>query len=210
MDEITDNLISIIKSETSKKLMKENDLRDRFRLFTCVLYDETTDYNIDEVLRNIKSYKNYAFIKHDKDINVKGEIKKTHYHCIVKVDNATTISAISKKIGIPDNYVKNVRNERSMVRYLVHIDDKDKYQYDIKDICSSKLYDRTVSKCFDDLESESEQLANIYNFINHISEKTDNKHNGLYLLIQYVNSNCYDTIYKRYRYEIKDYLDTMF
>lgn len=209
MDDITDNLITLIKEETSKKIMKENDLKDRYRLFTFVLYEDSDSYNFDDVLRIVKGYKYYAYIKHDKD-KLNDEFKKPHYHCIVKLDNACTKLALSKKLGLPTNYIMNVRNERSMIRYLIHMDDKDKYQYNYNEICKSPLYDRYVSKCFDSLESESEQLANIYDFITNIHSKTDDKHQALYLLIQYVNSQCYDIIYKRYRYELKDYMSSLF
>lgn len=209
-EEITDNLINIIKEETSKKLMKEEHLKDRYRVFSLVLYEDTDSYNFEEVIRNIKTYKNYAYIKHDKDLKEDNTYKKEHYHCIVKLDNACTISALSKKIDVPDNYIQNVRNERTMVRYLIHLDDPLKAQYNKNDIVASPVYSRYVNKCFEHIESEEEQLSNIYTFVSDLSTKASNKHDALYLLVQYVNSNCYDTVYKRYRFEIRDYLNSLF
>lgn len=209
-EEITDNLIAIIKEETSKKLMKEEHLKDRHRVFSLVLYKDTDSYNFEEVIRNIKTYKNYAYIKHDKDLKEDNTYKKEHYHCILKLDNACTISALSKKIDVPDNYIQNVRNERTMVRYLIHLDDPLKAQYNKNDIVASPVYSRYVNKCFEHIESEEEQLSNIYTFVSDLSTKASNKHDALYLLVQYVNSNCYDSVYKRYRFEIRDYLNSLF
>ena len=136
-EDITNNLIEIIKNETSAKLQKEEDLNKRSRLFTLVLYPDSTSYDFEEVMRNIKSYKKWAYAMHDKDIKEDSqEIKKIHYHIVIKTDNATTISALSKKLGITDNYIEKVRNERSMIRYLIHLDDSDKYHYN-KDIIKS-------------------------------------------------------------------------
>ena len=187
-EEITDNLIAIIKEETSKKLMKEEHLKDRHRVFSLVLYEDTDSYNFEEVIRNIKTYKNYAYIKHDKDLKEDNTYKKEHYHCILKLDNACTISALSKKIDVPDNYIQNVRNERTMVRYLIHLDDPLKAQYDKNDIVASPVYSRYVNKCFEHIESEEEQLSNIYTFVSDLSTKASNKHDALYLLVQYVQN----------------------
>lgn len=208
--DITDNLLNLIKEETSKRVMKEEHLKDRHRVFCLVLYRETDSYNFEEVLRNIKTYKNYAYIKHDKDITEDNTLKKEHFHCVLKLDNACTISALSKKLDVPDNYIQNVRNERTMIRYLIHLDDPLKVQYDKNDIVSSPVYSRYVNKCFEHIESEEEQLSNIYTFVSDLSKKASNKHDALYLLVQYVNSNCYDTVYKRYRFEIRDYLNSLF
>lgn len=210
VSDITNNLLDLIKNETSKKVMQEEHLKDRFRCFSLVLYDDTDSYNFDEVIRNIKTYKNYAYIKHDKDLKEDNTLKKIHYHCILKLDNACTISALSKKLDIPDNYIQNVRNERTMVRYLIHVDDPLKVQYDKNDIIASPIYSRYVGKCFEGIESEEEQLSKIYTFVSDLSTKAKNQHDALYLLVQYVNSNCYDTIYKRYRFEINDYLRSLF
>ena len=208
--DITENLLNLIKEETSKKVMQEEHLKDRHRVFCMVLYKDTESYVFDEVLRNIKTYKNYAYIKHDKDLKEDNTLKKEHYHCVLKLDNACTISAISKKLDIPTNYIQNVRNERTMIRYLIHLDDPLKVQYDKNDIVASPVYSRYVNKCFEHIESEEEQLSNIYTFVSDLSTKASNKHDALYLLVQYVNSNCYDTVYKRYRFEIRDYLNSLF
>ena len=100
-----------------------------------------------------------------KDIKEDNTVKKSHYHCILKLDNACTISALSKRLDIPTNYIQNVRNERTMVRYLIHLDDPLKAQYDKNDIVASPVYSRYVNKCFEHIESEEEQLSKIYTFV---------------------------------------------
>ena len=181
-------------------------MENRYRLYFIELYKDTNSYNFDEVFRNLKSYKKWAYIVHDKDKNENGDYKKLHYHFILHLDNACTPKALSKKIGLSTQFIQNIRNERSVVRYLIHIDDDDKYQYSKNDIITSKAYSRFVSKCFDDLETEEEMLSNIFSTIDSIMETTHNYSTILFALISYVNANCYDTIYKRYRYEFNEYI----
>ena len=174
-------------------------MKERYRLFSIILYKESESYDFSEVIKNIKGYKFYAYCKHDLDITSEGLPKKIHYHIVLKLDNASTITALSKKIGVPENYIQNIKNERSYIRYLIHFDDEDKAQYNFEDIHSSRCYQRFIKKCFEDKETEEQIISNINNFIN--SLKGISYSQALFTLIAYVNDNAYDTIYKRYRNE---------
>lgn len=182
----------------------------RYRLFFLVLYHDSESYDYKETCRYLKSLGNYAYITHDKDLDDDGNLKKIHDHWIIKLDNAMSGSAFHKKTGIPLNLCQEIQNERSCCRYLIHFDDPERYQYDINEVHCSTHYSRFFNKCFNDVESEEQQISNIYNFLSDISTKASNSHEALYLLVQYVNSQCYDTVYKRYRTEFKDYLSSLF
>lgn len=184
-------------------------MKDKFRLFEMILYIDSKSYDINEVLKNIRGERYYAYSIHDSDLDDTGHIKKPHYHVIVRFDNARTCSGVAKLFGIPNNFVNHIRNERSYVRYLIHFDDKEKYQYREEDIVCSRNYERFVHKCFDDKETEDEILDNIFSFINDLVSKNVCYTSILMELIKYININCYETIYKRYRYEIKDYILTI-
>lgn len=181
-------------------------IEKRARLFSIILYEDTTDYNIKEVLFNIKSNKYYAYILHNKDKDNKGAFKKPHYHIIIRLDNASTIKALSKKIGIKENYIQVIKNERSYIRYLIHFDDADKYQYDLEQICCSRYYQRKIMKAFEDVETEEDIIIKIYNKIDSLNSLNIPRRESIFLLIQFINSNCYDTIYKRYRQEFQNLL----
>ena len=181
-------------------------MKDRYRLFSIILYEDSDSYDFKNVLFNIRANKYYAYILHNKDKDNNGQFKKSHYHIIIKLDNASTIEALAKKLGLASNYIQNIRNERAYIRYLIHFDDADKHQYDLQEIKCSRLYNRKVMKSFEDAETEEQILCNINNFINNLKGKGVSNEDALFLLIQYVNSNCYDTIYKRYRYEFQNML----
>lgn len=182
-------------------------MSDRYRLFSLILYEDTDTYDIKNVLFNIRSNKYYAYILHNQDKDNKGNFKKPHYHIIIKLDNATTIDALSKKLGVPKNYIQNIRNERAYIRYLIHFDDADKFQYELGDIKNSRLYERYIKKCFEDKETEEEIIVKINAFINNLKDKNISNTDALFLLIQFINSNNYDQLYKRYRFEFQKMLN---
>lgn len=181
-------------------------MEKRYRIFSIILYEESDSYDIKNVMFNIKSNKYYAYILHNKDKDNKGQFKKPHYHIIIRLDNASTIDALSRKLGVPSNFIQNIQNERSYIRYLIHFDDAEKYQYELREICFSRYYQRKIMKAFEDLETEEDIIIKIYNKIDELNDLKIDKRESTFLLIQYINVNCYDTIYKRYRQEFLNLL----
>lgn len=90
----------------------------------------------------------YAFILHDKDINEDtGEIKKPHYHCIVDI-NCNIKNNNQRKLHIIEKLrpiiyekldIQGIKNENTFTRYLIHLDNKEKYQYNRKEIFTNNL-----------------------------------------------------------------------
>lgn len=181
-------------------MREEIDDTKRYRNFMVLFYKDTDTYNFNDIIFNIHSMKYYAYIKHTPE----EEEKKEHYHAFIHLDTACTISSISKRLGIPENYIQYSKNVRGSCRYLTHIDYPDKTQYDINEVYVSPIFKRKFLKNFEDIKTEEEVIQDIYFFI-------DNNHYDTYLekvrgLIFFVNINCYDTIYKRYRMEFLEYL----
>lgn len=120
------------------------DLKERINCFTLVLYDDEQSYlNYNKIISIIKSPSFYSCkyycIKHNLDIDENGELKKVHYHLLIKLENAISIEKIVKTLNNENyDYIVNglsiVKSFKGYVRYLVHYDDKDKYQYDISNI----------------------------------------------------------------------------
>lgn len=211
--DLSNDFVDFIVDKISNKVIKENST-DRARLFTLIVYQDTTSYNYEEVLDYFRSLKYCAFIYHDKDLktDLSGELeelKKPHYHIVVKYDNATTPQAISKKCGVPTNYIQSIRSERQMIRYLIHKDHPDKYQYEYNDIYFTPSYEKVIKSSFDDLKTEEEQLLLIKDFIDNLKDTPDYTMR-LFKLIMYVNTNNYNRIYKRYEKEFNlmlNYID---
>lgn len=185
-------------------MLDEQVKEDRYRNFLILLYDKSKFYNLDEVLFTLKGFKYYAYIKHKPE----QEEKQAHYHVFLHLDNACTLQALSKRLGVPKNYFQAVKSVRSSCRYLTHIDYDDKIQYNLDEVIVSKLFERKFKKNFEDIKTEEEIILNIYAFIDNLQIETYNK--ALMYLVIYINKNCYDTIFRRYRGEFLDYLRSQY
>lgn len=116
----------------NKKSKPKNIINYNFnRNYTLILYPE--DITHMYALTIIQEKYDYAMIKHDKDILESGELKKEHYHVIIHFKNARYKKAIAKELGIEENYLTGC-DLKAQLRYLIHIDDKDKYQYDMEEV----------------------------------------------------------------------------
>lgn len=178
---------------------------DRFRSFMILLYDDTTSYDFERVMFEIRGFKQYAYIKHLPETDE----KKSHYHLYIHLDSACTISSVSKRLCVPEKFIQNVRSERACLRYLSHIDYPEKKQYGIDEIVCSKNLERKILKAHSDIEDETTIIDNIYKFIYDLKNDYD-YHNAVMQLIKFVNMNCYDSIYKRYRLEFKEYMNDLY
>ncbi len=173
----------------------------RYRNFMILLYKDTSSYNFDDVIFDLKgSFKNYAYIEHQPE---KDE-KKEHIHFILSLDNARTIESIANRLGVPSNHIQSVKSLRASCRYLIHLDNEDKTRYELTEVTVSPSFSRKFFGAFDDLKTEEDVIDDIYLFIDNLTD-VDYKE-AIKLLIKFVNSQSYDTIYKRYRPEFQDYL----
>lgn len=186
---------------TEDNLGKEEIIEDKtFRNWMILLYEDTESYVLSDILFNISSLKNYAYIKHSPE----SDEKKEHYHVYLELSSATTQQRLAKRLGIPENYLKRVKSRRGAVRYLTHIDYPEKIQYDLNDVKVSRSFQRKFKLCFEDLLTEEEILQNIYHWID--CSKFDDFFEKLKYFTMFINSECYDTVFKRYRFEIMEYL----
>mgnify|MGYP004633745199 CR=1 FL=1 len=108
--------------------MQNDGIKDR--KYQGVLYPDSESYCCDDVLNILKStFPEFAYILHDKDTDENGELKKPHIHWVGKRDSPAPLSTIANALKIPANDIEFAKNYRSSLRYLVHMDNKDKYQY---------------------------------------------------------------------------------
>ena len=172
----------------------------RYRNFMILLYPEWD--NFKDILQDIKgSFKNYAYIKHIPE----EEEKKEHVHLILSLDNPRSEHSLAKRLEINERFVKYVKSLRGSCRYLIHIDNEDKYQYNIDQVVVSKSFSSTFYKSFDDLLSDEEILENIYSFI---SDNKDLEPIDIEIqLTKFVCSNAWERVFKRYYNTIVKYIN---
>lgn len=116
--------------------MSEKIKDSRTRNWTVVLYPDSApdgwrdildDYHIEWVESPL----------HDKDINPDGSEKKPHWHVLLMFGGVKSYEQVIELIS-PLNCTIPVRvhNCKSLVRYMAHLDNPDKAQYDISKITS--------------------------------------------------------------------------
>lgn len=89
---------------------------------------------------------------HDKDVNANGEIKKPHYHIVFIFSSVKSFSQVSE-IAEELNAARPMKQDskRGIVRYLCHLDNPSKAQYDEADImCFGGADYRSIVSCASD------------------------------------------------------------
>lgn len=184
------------KNDTSSEEIEEK----RYRHFMLLLYPEWGSYN--EILQDIKgSFKNYAYIKHMPE----EDEKKEHVHLILSLDNPRSEESLAKRLEIDKRFVRHIKSLRGSCRYLVHMDNEEKYQYNLDQVIVSKSFSSTYYKAFDDLLSDEEILDNIYAFID--DYKDMNPVQVEIDLTKFVCANAYERVFKRYYNTIVKYIN---
>lgn len=146
----------------------------RTRNWTLVVYPESAPNNWRSILDDY----HVQWIEsplHDKDVNPDGELKKAHWHVLLLFDGVKSykqIKEISDKLNAP--VPQNCESARGLVRYMIHMDNPEKYQYNKSGI---------VGHCGADVESFFEmsstnrldKLKDIARYIldNHVTSFSD-------------------------------------
>jgi len=102
----------------------------RTRNFATVVYPESAPEKWQSI---IEEWFVPCFVSplHDKDINPTGEPKKAHYHVVIMFDGVKTEEQAKKLFDtIGGVGCEKVNSIRGYARYLCHLDNPEKHQYD--------------------------------------------------------------------------------
>lgn len=128
-----------------------NNFNKRGNVFSLVLNDSGADVFHDsrhifmELNTDLSDHEFIAVIKHENDFdNELKRYKTPHYHVVIKFGGAYRVATIINKfVDIFHCNANQVSCEKCnamdmQVRYLIHLDDMDKYRYDISDIVTNR------------------------------------------------------------------------
>lgn len=110
--------------------------KERSKYYGIELYEESENLCFREKMEKIKNY-DYAYIKHDKDG------VKEHYHVVLDFANYRYKNAVCEEFNLPANYVEPINSIDGMLTYLIHLNQKNKYQYQIDEVNGTQ---KTLSK----------------------------------------------------------------
>lgn len=120
---------------TSKK-SNEKVVDNRVRYYATVVYPESAVEGWLDIIQD-KHIPCFISPLHDSDINPTGEPKKPHYHVIMLYENKKSrdsVIAFFKTFGGVG--CEPVSSLRGYARYLCHLDNPEKAQYDVSDVKS--------------------------------------------------------------------------
>ena len=102
----------------------------RTRNWTIVLYPESAPPN----WRDILDEEHIPWIEsplHDKDLNANGEHKKAHWHILLLFEGKKSYKQVSELTDkLNATIPQRTASAKGLVRYMAHLDNPDKVQYD--------------------------------------------------------------------------------
>lgn len=131
------------------------------RNFLGVLYPDSEIYDCQKVLSRLEdTFVDFAYIVHDLDVNEQGEVKKPHIHWVGKKSSPSPLSTIANSLGVEANNIEFCKSWKYSLRYLIHADNPEKYQYEPEKVTANFPYNVVVANRL------SEMMARkILNFI---------------------------------------------
>lgn len=115
---------------------KKSNTTVRYRNYATVVYPDSASENWQDIISELKIP---VFISplHDKDKNANGEDKKPHYHVEILFDSQKTKAQAEEVIKLFGGVgCEVVNSSRAYARYLCHLDNPEKAQYDIGEVKS--------------------------------------------------------------------------
>lgn len=134
--------------------------KTRTRNFACVVYPESAPDNWQDILSDQFVP---AFISplHNKDLNPTGEVKKEHFHVMIMFDSVKTCEQAKVIFDLIGGVGCEVVNStRGYARYLCHLDNPEKAQYNIDDVrcLSGADYANVISLVTDKYKAIGEMI----------------------------------------------------
>lgn len=138
--------------------MEEKEEKRKDRKWRLLLYPDDSSH-VEAMSRLAQGGYKYIAIKHDKDkwsegeseSHKAGELKKEHWHVVVKFPAARYNTAVAKELGIGVNYMRDCQDFDAGVLYLVHYNQKDKAEYEPEE-CFGTLVPHLMKLLEDDCE----------------------------------------------------------
>ena len=121
-----------------KKLTTRSGVRGNVRYITIT--DNVPEHWDDIIHIGKSSYTWWAYIYHDCDDTDK------HLHILLYDEGGTSLTSHCNRFSsvLPSNFIEKVWSPRAMARYLIHKDNPEKFQYDIKNVFTNSK-DKLIS-----------------------------------------------------------------
>ncbi|TGY51668.1 replication protein [Ligilactobacillus murinus] len=180
---------------------------DRARTWTFIVYPESAPENWRELLDEY----HVPWVEsplHDKDINPDGSVKKAHWHVILLFDGKKSyeqVKELTDAINAP--IPQKTANTKGLVRYLIHMDNPEKYQYKRDEIVCHSGAD--VDEYF--ALSSSSRRAVLWEIVEFIKEnEIDNFSDFIGFCLETDNRDWFDVAMNHNTLAINKLLDSIY
>ena len=128
-----------VKKDVQKKA-DEKRKGKRARAWTAIVWEDSAKEGWREALENLL-VECLISPKHDKDVKDDGSPIKPHWHIVLSFKNPTTYEKakeLFEEVGanVPPEKECKVKDFKQMARYLCHMDQPQKHQYEITEVIS--------------------------------------------------------------------------
>lgn len=134
--------------------------KKRTRNWATVVYPESAPENWRSILEE-QCIPAFISPLHDKDLNENGEVKKGHFHIMLLFDGVKTQEQVQEIFSLIGGVgVEPVNCVRAYARYLCHLDNPEKAQYNCQDVvsCSGADYSTIISLASDKYTAIGEMM----------------------------------------------------
>ena len=111
---------------------------------------------------------NVAYIHHNADGC------KEHIHAVVCTVNQTYNTSLAKQLGIECKWIQQVKDRNSILRYLIHLDNPDKHQYQEEEVLFTSKYMEDLFKTACNVgvkESEDSKVIRLLDMLDGMHER---------------------------------------
>lgn len=131
--------------------------------------------DIENIKKHIDEFNFYAYIMHDQDVG-----KGLHIHFVGQVNGSRSIKSICEMLQCDFQDVQIAKQPRSCIRYLIHQDDKDKFQYKYDEIRTNNKdrleyyfvnFTNTISDIYTDFKSLKVGSMSVDDFVKKYSSE---------------------------------------
>lgn len=164
----------------------------RTRNWACIVYPESAKEEWQEYLEELGCGIAISPL-HDKDKNKDGTIKKAHYHVIIAFDSVKSYEQVHKIVkSIPSKEGKEastipqeIQSIKGAVRYLIHLDNKNKVQYNQEEIRCLGGFDvsRYIQNSEDKDKEEESKIKEVLAYIKYLEHERFKRTINFYELI---------------------------
>ena len=136
-------------------------------IYSIETYPESENRQFDVILSRLNKEfpeARVCYAKHDQDVKDDGSLVKTHFEILFKFPRDKSINVVAAALEVPVSWIEWKKNWIRSVRYLIHLDHPDKFQYDPKIVvCSdNRDYKYLTMK---EPDKETDNIAMLFDFI---------------------------------------------